>query len=119
MILVTKLRPGEGIEILGEAKCQPCNHRNHKPTFALQFTGKAYKKATLEEIEGDSDSDDDSASDGSADSDKASVNSKGFALPSQEKVWMSGRYAFIHSSVHLFIPSLSLFLPHGLNLGID
>ncbi|KAI9051500.1 hypothetical protein LZ554_004546 [Drepanopeziza brunnea f. sp. 'monogermtubi'] len=89
MILVTKLRAGEGVEILGEAKCQPCNHRNHQPTFALQFTGKAYKKATLEEIEGDSDSDD-SASDGSEDSDKASVNSKGFALPSQEKVWMSG-----------------------------
>ncbi|EKD19888.1 hypothetical protein MBM_01840 [Drepanopeziza brunnea f. sp. 'multigermtubi' MB_m1] len=89
MMRVTKLRPGEGVEILGEAKCQPCNHRKHQPTFALQFTGKAYQKDTLEEIDGDSDSED-AASDGSDDGDKASVNSKGFALPSQEKVWMSG-----------------------------
>ena len=87
-ILITKLAPGEGIDVLGEAKCEPCNHRNHHPSFAIQFTGKAYHKATLEEIESESEDEDDDD-----DSDKASVNSKGQALPPTDKIWMSGRYA--------------------------
>jgi len=88
-ILITKLAPGEGVDVLGEAKCEPCNHRNHHPSFAIQFTGKAYHKATLEEIESESEDEDDDD-----DSDKASVNSKGQALPPTDKIWMSGRYAF-------------------------
>jgi len=84
-ILITKLAPGEGVDVLGEAKCEPCNHRNHHPSFAIQFTGKAYHKATLEEIESESEDEDDDD-----DSDKASVNSKGQALPPTDKIWMSG-----------------------------
>lgn len=93
MIQVTKLRPGEGADVLGEAKCEACNHRNHQPTYALQFTGKAYRKSTLEEIDDDSDSEEEEdEEEDSEDSDKASVNSKGFALPSQDKIWFSGKY---------------------------
>ncbi|KAK0128411.1 hypothetical protein ONS95_000384 [Cadophora gregata] len=88
-ILITKLAPGEGIDALGESKCEPCNHRNHHPSFAIQFTGKAYHKATLEEIDSESD-DSDEEDDDSNDSDKASVNSKGQPLPSTDKIWMSG-----------------------------
>ncbi|CZT41106.1 uncharacterized protein RSE6_00796 [Rhynchosporium secalis] len=86
-ILIRKLAPGEGLSVLGESKCEPCNHRNHHPSFAIQFTGKVYHKATLEEIEEDSDNED---AEGSEDSDKASLNSKGQPLPSVDKVWMSG-----------------------------
>lgn len=89
-LMVSKLAPGEGIDVLGEAKCEPCNHRNHHPSFALQFTGKAYHKATLEEISDNDDSDEE----GDEDSDKESVNSKGQVLPSQDKIWMSGRYVY-------------------------
>lgn len=87
-ILITKLAPGEGINILGEAKCEPCNHRNHHPSFAIQFTGKAYHKATLEEI--DSDDEDEEDDEDESDHDKASVNSKGQRLPPMDKIWMSG-----------------------------
>ncbi|KAH6724364.1 hypothetical protein BKA61DRAFT_28404 [Leptodontidium sp. MPI-SDFR-AT-0119] len=87
-ILISKLAPGEGIDVLGESKCEPCNHRNHHPSYALQFAGKAYHKATLEEIDSESDDSDDSDED--SDSDKASVNSKGQPLPSIDKIWMSG-----------------------------
>ncbi|KAH7342570.1 hypothetical protein BKA65DRAFT_401979 [Rhexocercosporidium sp. MPI-PUGE-AT-0058] len=87
-ILISKLAPGEGINVLGESKCEPCNHRNHHPSYALQFTGKAYHKATLEEI--DSESDDSGEEAEGSDSEKASVNSKGQPLPSIDKVWMSG-----------------------------
>ncbi|KAG4437871.1 hypothetical protein IFR05_006631 [Cadophora sp. M221] len=88
IILISKLAPNEGIDVLGESKCEPCNHRNHHPSFALQFTGRAYHRATLEEIDTESEDSDDE--DGDSGSDKASVNSKGQSLPSTDKIWMSG-----------------------------
>lgn len=113
IILISKLAPGEGISALGEAKCEPCNHRNHHPSYALQFTGKPYHKATLEEIDSDSDDPDeeDEDEDGS-DSDRASVNSQGMALCSVDKIWMSGRYVSYppHASRHL--PSKTLLMPN-------
>ncbi|KAL2075427.1 hypothetical protein VTL71DRAFT_370 [Oculimacula yallundae] len=88
-ILISKLAPGEGISVLGEAKCEPCNHRNHHPSFAIQFTGKAYHKATLEDIDSDSEGEEGEDED-DEESDKASLNSKGHPLPSMDKIWMSG-----------------------------
>ncbi|KAE9370328.1 hypothetical protein N431DRAFT_559521 [Stipitochalara longipes BDJ] len=87
-----KLSPGEGIDVLGEAKCEACNHRKHVPTWSIQFKGKAYNKVTLEEIDQDSSDDDsdDNASDSSNDSDKASVDEKGQRLLSQDKTWFAG-----------------------------
>lgn len=81
---------------MGEAKCQPCNHRNHKPSYVLRFSGKAYHKATLEEVEEEKDSEDEEEEeDSEEEEDKASVNSQGQKLPSQERTWCSGKYVFL------------------------
>lgn len=88
-----QLNPGEGIDILGEAKCEACNHRKHIPTWSIQFQGKAYDKVTLEDIDQDSSSDedsDDASSASSDDSDKASVDENGQPLLSEDKTWFSG-----------------------------
>lgn len=92
---IRELNPGEGIDVLGEAKCEACNHRKHVPTFSLQLKGKAYSKVTLEDIDKDSDSDeesddDDSESD-SDDSSALSVDERGATLLSEDKQWFAGR----------------------------
>ncbi|PBP18220.1 hypothetical protein BUE80_DR011089 [Diplocarpon rosae] len=82
------LASGEGIDILGEAKCEPCNHRSHNPSKALRFYGKPYHQATLEDI-----SDDDSDEEGEkedSESDQGSLDCNGQKLVSQDKFWMSG-----------------------------
>ncbi|PBP23328.1 hypothetical protein BUE80_DR005877 [Diplocarpon rosae] len=82
------LASGEGINILGEAKCEPCNHRSHNPSKALRFYGKPYHQATLEDV-----SDDDSDEEGEKDdseSDQGSLDCNGQNLVSQDKFWMSG-----------------------------
>jgi len=91
-LILRQLNPGEGIDVLGEAKCEACNHRKHIPTWSIQFEGKAYNKVTLEEIDQDSSDDDsdDSDSDSSEDSDKASVDEKGQRLLGQDKTWFAG-----------------------------
>ncbi|KAN0106536.1 protein of unknown function (DUF4211) domain containing protein [Hyaloscypha variabilis] len=86
-----KLNPGEGIDVLGEAKCEACNHRKHVPTWSIQFKGKAYSKVTLEEIDQESSDDDsDDSNSDSSDSDKASVDEKGQKLLSEDKTWFAG-----------------------------
>jgi len=89
-ILIRDLEPGEAINVLGEAKCEACNHRKHMPTFSIQLKGKAYNKITLEDIESDSDEDSDEESD-SEDSSKVSRDEKGQTLLSEDKQWFAGR----------------------------
>lgn len=88
-ILIRDLEPGEAINVLGEAKCEACNHRKHMPTFSIQLKGKAYNKITLEDIESDSDEDSDEESD-SEDSSKVSRDEKGQTLLSEDKQWFAG-----------------------------
>lgn len=88
---IRELNPGEGIDVLGEAKCEACNHRKHVPTFSLQLKGKAYNKVTLEEVDKDSDSDEESDDDDSNDSSDASIDERGATLLSEDKQWFAGR----------------------------
>jgi hypothetical protein len=55
--------------------------QKHVPTWAIQFSGKAYDKDTLEDIEED-DSDEE---------DNVSVDENGQELPSEAKEWNSGK----------------------------
>lgn len=89
ILVLRELEPGEAIDVLGETKCEACNHRKHVPTFSLQFKGKAYNKTTLEEIDQES-SDEDSSDDDSED-EKLSVNEKGQTILSEDKEWFAGR----------------------------
>jgi len=89
-LIIRDLDPGEAINVLGEAKCEACNHRKHMPTFSIQLKGKAYNKITLEDIESDSDEDSDDDSD-SEDSSKASRDERGQTLLSEDKQWFAGR----------------------------
>jgi hypothetical protein len=82
------LESGEAINILGEAKCEICNHRKHVSTYALKFAGKPYHKETLDEVD-QSDGED---SDGSNEDDKTEVNSQGIKIPKEEKEYLGGRY---------------------------
>jgi hypothetical protein len=92
VLLIRDLLPGEGIDVLGEAKCEACNHRKHTPSFALQFTGKAYHKNTLEEVDQESSDEDSNDNDeDSQDSDKVSVDENHKTLPSEDKQWFAGR----------------------------
>ncbi|CAL3966462.1 unnamed protein product [Diplocarpon coronariae] len=82
------LASGEGIDILGEAKCEPCNHRSHNPSKALRFYGKAYDPTKLEDISDDESDEEDDKED--SESDEGSVDCNGQKLVSQNKIWMSG-----------------------------
>jgi hypothetical protein len=90
-LIIRPLEPGEGIDVLGEAKCEACNHRKHVPSFSLQLKGKAYNKVTLEDIDSDSDEDSDDEDSDSSDSDNASIDEKGQTLLSEDKQWFAGR----------------------------
>jgi hypothetical protein len=92
VLLIRDLLPGEGIDVLGEAKCEACNHRKHNPSFALQFTGKAYHKNTLEEVDQEStDEDSDDDDEDSQYNDHVSVDENHRTLPSEDKQWFAGR----------------------------
>jgi hypothetical protein len=91
ILVVRELNPGEGVDVLGEAKCEACNHRKHVPTFSLQFMGKAYDKTTLEEIDQESSDENSDDDDSDSEDEKLSVNEKGQTILSEEKQWFAGR----------------------------
>jgi hypothetical protein len=88
LLYIRALEPDEAVSILGEAKCEICNHRKHVSTYALKFAGKPYHKENLEEVD-QSDGED---SDANSDSDKNEVNSQGIKIPPEEKEYLGGRY---------------------------
>ncbi|KAI1277612.1 hypothetical protein F5Y07DRAFT_80790 [Xylaria sp. FL0933] len=61
--------------------CEACGRSGHPSTFKIIFSGSPYYKDTLAEVESDSEDDDD---------DRASVDSKGMALPPTSKEWSVG-----------------------------
>jgi hypothetical protein len=79
-----RLEPGEGIDLLGEAKCEACNRRKHVPTWGIQLFGSAYHKDSLAEVEKDSEDSDDDGNDGQ------SMNSRDEPIPSQNKEFLVG-----------------------------
>jgi hypothetical protein len=70
-------------------KCDACGRTNHPATFELQFSGKAYYKDTLDEV--DNDHGDDEDEDDEDNSSTVSVNSKGQEIPGTEVSWYVGR----------------------------
>ncbi|KAI0415773.1 hypothetical protein F5X98DRAFT_207409 [Xylaria grammica] len=64
--------------------CEACGRSGHPSTFRIVFSGSAYHKDTLEEVESDSDSE------GEDDSDTASVDTRGMPLPPTTKEWCVG-----------------------------
>ncbi|KAI1306607.1 hypothetical protein F5Y03DRAFT_135463 [Xylaria venustula] len=63
--------------------CEACGRSGHPSTFKIIFSGSAYHKDTLAEVESDSDSEDDN-------NDTASVDSRGMTLPPTTKEWCVG-----------------------------
>jgi hypothetical protein len=92
LLYIRGLESEEAINILGEAKCEICNHRKHISTYALKFAGKPYHKENLEDVD-QSDGED---SDASSNSDKNEVNSQGIKIPPEEKEYLGGRYVSPH-----------------------
>ncbi|KAI0862752.1 hypothetical protein F4860DRAFT_471780 [Xylaria cubensis] len=62
--------------------CEACGRSGHPSTYRIIFSGSAYHKDTLAEVESDSDNEDDN--------DTASVDSRGMALPPTTKEWLVG-----------------------------
>jgi len=92
-LMLRELEPGEAIQFLGEEKCEACNHRKHIPTWALRFSGKAYDKESLEDIDQADDEDDDSSRDSDDEShEHRSVDGNGMPIEAEDKVWFSGAY---------------------------
>ncbi|KAI1755534.1 hypothetical protein F4782DRAFT_488877 [Xylaria castorea] len=86
-----KSRPGlESIELrqigidLYES-CEACGRSGHPSTYKIIFSGSAYHKDTLADVESDSDSEDDEDDD-----DTASVDTRGMPLPPTTKEWSVG-----------------------------
>ncbi|KAI1742324.1 hypothetical protein F4680DRAFT_46573 [Xylaria scruposa] len=83
-----KSRPGlDSIELrqLGTnlyETCEACGRSGHPSTYRIIFSGSAYHKDTLAEVESDSDNEDDD--------DTASVDSRGMPLPPTTKEWLVG-----------------------------
>ncbi|KAJ8123875.1 hypothetical protein ONZ43_g275 [Nemania bipapillata] len=63
--------------------CEACGRSGHPSTFKIIFSGSAYHKDTLVEVESESDSEDD-------DNDTASIDTRGMALPPITKEWCVG-----------------------------
>ena len=86
-----------------ELHCEACNRKNHPASAELKFTGRPYNAATLEPLDDDSDSDDNSDSENdsvlSADSEaeaylngeKPAYNDVGERLPPESKRFALGR----------------------------
>jgi hypothetical protein len=83
------VRDGEGLDVDGVPKCDACNHRNHPPSEALRFVGKAYDKKTLLEVEQDSD---DSEDEEDGEDEPVEVNEDGYEIAPETKEFFSGRY---------------------------
>ncbi|TRX89584.1 hypothetical protein FHL15_009493 [Xylaria flabelliformis] len=62
--------------------CEACGRSGHPSTYRIIFSGSAYHKDTLAEVESDSDNEDDN--------DTASVDSRGMPLPPTTKEWLVG-----------------------------
>jgi hypothetical protein len=94
-----KMRDGEGIDLeSGLPKCFACNHRKHPASAVLCFTGKAYDRKTLEDIDQGSDDSEESkspggsnASEDSDDDESKSVNDKGHNIPPVSKRFAVGK----------------------------
>lgn len=88
-----KARPGlesfslghSGLDLFGT--CEACGRSGHPSTFKIVFSGSAYHKDTLAEVESDSSSNDE---DGDGDDDAASVDAQGMPLPPTTKEWHVG-----------------------------
>ncbi|KAI0476910.1 hypothetical protein F4859DRAFT_67349 [Xylaria cf. heliscus] len=86
-----KSRPGfESIELrqIGSAlqeTCEACGRSGHPSTYRIIFSGSAYHKDTLAEVESDSNSEDDED-----DNDTVSVDTRGMPLPPTTKEWYVG-----------------------------
>ncbi|KAI8945486.1 hypothetical protein F4801DRAFT_126620 [Xylaria longipes] len=85
-----KSRPGlESIDLrqMGSGlyeTCEACGRSGHPSTYKIIFSGSAYHKDTLADVESDSDSEDDE------DNDTASVDTRGMPLPPTTKEWCVG-----------------------------
>ncbi|KAI1110749.1 hypothetical protein F5Y14DRAFT_342072 [Nemania sp. NC0429] len=64
--------------------CEACGRSGHPSTYKIVFSGSAYHKDTLAEVDSDSDSEDDD------DNDTASVDTRGMPLPPTTKEWCVG-----------------------------
>lgn len=86
-------------------KCDACNHRKHIPSFVISFSGKAYNKDTLEEIDQDSDSDDDDENEHvDEDNERVSVDENGADIPNESKEWLTGRFCHENAyTAHMLI----------------
>ncbi|KAI0455374.1 hypothetical protein F5B21DRAFT_195314 [Xylaria acuta] len=86
-----KSRPGlESIELrqIGTGlyeTCEACGRSGHPSTYKIIFSGSAYHKDTLAEVESESDSED-----LEDDNDTASVDTRGMPLPPTTKEWCVG-----------------------------
>ncbi|KAJ2986769.1 hypothetical protein NUW58_g4870 [Xylaria curta] len=67
--------------------CEACGRSGHPSTYKIIFSGSAYHKDTLAEVESDSDAEGD---DDEADNDTASVDTRGMPLPPVTKEWCVG-----------------------------
>ncbi|KAI1120399.1 hypothetical protein F5Y10DRAFT_127314 [Nemania abortiva] len=83
-------RPGlESFALVGSGlyeTCEACGRSGHPSTFKIIFSGSAYHKDTLMEVESDSDSEEEEDDD----DDTASVDTRGMALPPVTKEWCVG-----------------------------
>ncbi|KAI0118655.1 hypothetical protein GGR51DRAFT_128350 [Nemania sp. FL0031] len=69
--------------------CEACGRSGHPSTFKIIFSGSAYHKDTLMEVESDSDSEHNDDEDDD-DNDTASVDTRGMPLPPVTKEWCVG-----------------------------
>lgn len=92
-----KARPGlesfslghSGLDLLGT--CEACGRSGHPSTFKIVFSGSAYHKDTLAEVESDSSSEDDDEDENeNGNDDAASVDAQGMRLPPTTKEWHVG-----------------------------
>ncbi|KAJ8121208.1 hypothetical protein O1611_g10162 [Lasiodiplodia mahajangana] len=70
--------------------CEACGRSGHPSTFKIIFSGSAYHKDTLMEVESDSDSENDGNDSQDDDNDTASVDTRGMRLPPVTKEWCVG-----------------------------
>lgn len=99
---------GGASRLMLEDHCGACNRRGHPATWDIRFSGHAYHKDTLEEVDNSSDSDD--SDDDDDDDDHVSYDAKGNPIPSADTVFHVGvfckanaetAHALMHWRYHL------------------
>lgn len=84
-------------DVLLHDKCDACNRSGHPATYEVQFQGKPYHLATLEDVAGNDEDDDSSSSSSCSSSESPDHDALGHALPPPSTIYHLGKFCMANA----------------------